>query len=131
MITLDRRTLLQGSSLLIAGGALPACTSITYSSPGRTLPAFYEDIEQRTFRWFWETARRDNGLVPDRYPSPSFCSIASVGFALTAYPIGVERGWITRAEARDLTLTTLRFFWEAPQGPEPEGKIGHACGAPG
>ena len=38
-----------------------------------------------------------------------------MGFALTAYPIGVERGWITRAQAADRTRTTLRFFWTAPQ----------------
>jgi hypothetical protein len=125
LISLDRRKLLQGSSLLIAGGALPACTSITYSSPGRTLPAFYEDIEQRTFRFFWETVNRKNGLVPDRWPTPSFSSIAAVGFALPAYAIGIERGWCTRAEARDLTLTTLRFFWNAPQGPDPTGVTGH------
>ncbi|MES2445207.1 MAG: glucoamylase family protein, partial [Pseudomonadota bacterium] len=74
---------------------------------------------------FWETVNRANGLVPDRWPSPSFCSIAAVGFGLTAYPIGVERGWCTRAEARDLTLTTLRFFWNAPQGPDPVGMTGY------
>lgn len=126
---IDRRALLSRSSLLLAGAAAPGIAAAQSRkgtvAAARTLPAFYQDIEYRTFRWFWEAARRDNGLVPDRYPSPSFCSIASVGFALTAYPIGVERGWITRAEARDLTLTTLRFFWEAPQGPEPEGRIGH------
>ncbi|MCH7860712.1 glucoamylase family protein [Sphingomonas sp. NPDC092331] len=124
---IDRRALLSQSSLLLTASALPgaAMAQARKSAAARTLPPFYADIEYRTFRWFWETARRDNGLVPDRYPSPSFCSVAAVGFALTAYPIGVERGWITRAEARDLTLTTLRFFWESPQGPEPEGRIGH------
>ncbi len=124
---IDRRALLSRSSLLLAASAMPgtAAAQARKAAGTRTLPAFYADIEERTFRWFWETARRDNGLVPDRYPSWSFCSIASVGFALTAYPIGVERGWITRAEARDLTLTTLRFFWESPQGPEPTGRIGH------
>ena len=90
-----------------------------------SLPAFYEDIERRTFRWFWDTVNRKNGLVPDRWPTPSFSSIAAVGFALPAYAIGVERGWCTRAEARDLTLTTLRFFWNAPQGPEPTGTTGY------
>ena len=125
MIILDRRKLLQGSSLLLAGSALPGCTTTGIGSAGRTLPAFYEDIEQRTFRWFWDTVNRKNGLVPDRWPTPAFCSIASVGYALPAYAIGVERGWCTRAEARDLTLTTLRFFWNAPQGPEPSGTIGH------
>jgi hypothetical protein len=125
LISLDRRQLLQGSSLLIAGGALPACTSISYSAPGRSLPAFYDDIEQRTFRFFWETVNRKNGLVPDRWPTPSFSSIAAVGFALPAYAIGIEREWCTRAEARDLTLTTLRFFWNAPQGPDPTGTAGN------
>ena len=125
MIIFDRRKLLQGSSLLLAGGALPACTSIQMRPGGNTLPAFYEDIEQRTFRWFWETVNRKNGLVPDRWPTPAFSSIAAVGFALPAYAIGVERGWCTREDARDLTLTTLRFFWNAPQGPEPSGTTGH------
>jgi hypothetical protein len=126
LILLDRRKLIAGSSLLVAGGALSSCTSIVYPpSIGRSLPAFYEDIERRTFRFFWETVNRKNGLVPDRWPTPAFCSIAAVGFALPAYAIGVERGWCTRAEARDLTLTTLRFFWNAPQGPEPSGTAGH------
>ena len=68
---------------------------------------------------------RKNGLVPDRWPTPSFSSIAAIGFALPGYAIGVERGWCTRAEARDLTLTTLRFFWNAPQGPEASGTAGY------
>ena len=40
-----------------------------------------------------------NGLVPDRYPVVLSSSIAAVGFALTAYPIGVERGYVTRRAA--------------------------------
>ncbi|MDV3455648.1 glucoamylase family protein [Sphingomonas sp. HF-S4] len=125
---IDRRTLLNRSSLLAAVTALPACTPVARpggAPAGNSLPAFYEDIEERTFRWFWDTVNRKNGLVPDRWPTPSFCSIASIGFALTAYAVGVERGWCTRAEARDLTLTTLRFLWNAPQGPQTSGTAGH------
>jgi len=120
---IDRRELLTASSLLIAGTALPARAATLASN---ALPAFYEDIEHRTFRWFWDHVNRRNGLVPDRWPTPSFASIAAVGFALPAYAIGVERGWCRRAEARDLTLATLKFFWSAPQGPEPSGTTGHA-----
>jgi hypothetical protein len=47
-----------------------------------------------------------------------------VGFALTAYPAGVERGWVSREAARDRTLATLRFFWNAPQGPAPLAMTG-------
>ena len=118
---LDRRSLLTQSSLLLAGAALPA----PVFAAKRTLPPFYEEIEQRTFSWFWDTVNRKNGLVPDRWPTPSFSSIAAVGFALPAYAIGAGRGWCTRAQARDLTLTTLRFFWNAPQGPEATGTAGY------
>ncbi len=75
---------------------------------------FLGELEERTFRYFWETANPKNGLIPDRYPTPSFASIAAVGFGLTAYPIGVERHYISRAEARERVLATLRFFLHAP-----------------
>ncbi len=122
MIQFDRRQLLANSSLLLGGTALHAPAFAAAQAGPRRLPDFYEEIERRTFRWFWETVNRANGLVPDRSPAPSFSSIAAVGFALPAYAIGVERGWCRRAEARDLTLATLRFFWNAPQGP---GGAGH------
>jgi hypothetical protein len=124
----DRRALIRGSAALAAGAALSRCTSIIApvgAAAVRSLPDFYEDIEKRTFRFFWETVNRANGLVPDRWPTPAFSSIAAIGFALTAYAIGVERGWCSRSDARDLTLTTLRFFWNAPQGPGASGTTGH------
>ena len=72
------------------------------------------DLEERTFRFFWETANPANGLIPDHYPTPTFASIAAVGFALTAYPIGVERGYVSRAAASERVLATLRFFAREP-----------------
>jgi hypothetical protein len=115
---------------------LAACTNAggPQGSPGTRQPAprpvpdaeaFLDDVQQRTFRWFWETTNPRNGLTPDRWPTKSFSSIAAVGFALTAYPIGVERGWVTREEARDRALTTLRFFWTAPMGAQASGVAGH------
>jgi hypothetical protein len=118
---LHRREFVRGSSLLLAGAVLP--WPVQAARP--VLPPFYEEIEKRTFRWFWDTVNRKNGLVPDRWPSPSFCSIASVGFALPAYAIGADRGWCSRKEARDLTLTTLRFFWNAPQASATTGTSGY------
>jgi hypothetical protein len=119
---IDRRDLLKSSALVSAGATLPGWAS---AAPTRALPTFYTEIERRTFQFFWETANPLNGLVPDRWPTPSFSSIAAVGFALPAYAIGAERGWCSRAQARDRTLTTLRFFWNAPQGPDASGTSGY------
>jgi hypothetical protein len=89
------------------------------------LDPFLIELEERTFRFFWETANPKNGLIPDRYPTPSFSSIAAVGFGLTTYPIGVERGYITREAARQRVLATLRFFNDAPQGTASRGVSGY------
>ncbi|WP_432277808.1 glucoamylase family protein [Lysobacter stagni] len=86
------------------------------------LPPLFRDIEKRTFQFFWDTTNEVNGLTPDRYPSRPFASIASVGFSLTAYPIGIENGWVSRRQAVDRTLTTLKFFRDIPTGAEAEGK---------
>jgi hypothetical protein len=89
------------------------------------LPPLFRDIERRTFQFFWDTTNEVNGMTPDRYPSRPFASIASVGYALTAYPIGIENGWVSRTQAVDRTLTTLKFLRDLPQGPQKEGKAGH------
>ena len=85
-----------------------------------------DDLSERTFRFFWDLANPANGLMPDRWPgNPKMASIAAVGFALTAYVVGVERGWINRRQAADRCLATARFFAHAPQGPQAEGVAGH------
>lgn len=94
-------------------------------APSARETAFLDTLQRRTFDFFWERTNPRNGLTPDRWPTESFSSIAAVGFALTAYPIGVERGYITRAEARDRVLTTLKFFWSAPQGAAAAGTTGY------
>src|SRR3990172_1332991 len=49
---------------------------------------FLDTLQESTFQFFWKTTDRRTGLTPDRYPTRTFCSIAAVGFGLTAYPIG-------------------------------------------
>ena len=90
-----------------------------------SVPQLVVDLEHRTFDYFWKLGNPANGLVPDRWPTPSFSSIAAVGFGLTAYGVGVERGWIDREQAVDRTLATLRFFARAPQGAGAVGMSGY------
>jgi hypothetical protein len=76
-------------------------------------------LQRLTFDYFLKETNPHNGLVPDSTRQGAPCSVAPTGFALAAYPIGVERGFIARNDAIKRTLTTLRFFWNSPQGPEP------------
>ena len=73
-------------------------------------------LERDTFKYFADEMNPDNGLVPDNTRQGAPSSIAAVGFALTAYPIGVEREYLTREEAIERCLLTLRFFHDGPQG---------------
>jgi hypothetical protein len=119
-------------ALILITSACTSATSITGIS-GPTPPsaltarqtAFLDTLERRTFNWFWERSDPNNGLTPDRWPSKSFSSIAAVGFALTAYPVGVERGYVARADAAQRTLNTLRFMYNAPQGSQATNVTGY------
>ncbi|HEU5185897.1 MAG TPA: glucoamylase family protein [Gemmatimonadaceae bacterium] len=108
--------------------AIAACAAprgVPVPSPVSRDDPFLDTVQTRTFGFFWQLANPQNGLVPDRSPTPSFSSVAAIGFGLAAYPVGVERGWVTRTQARDRVLTTLRFLWNAPQGPATSGIAGH------
>src|SRR4029077_2816369 len=130
----DHRLILRRSfiALVCVASACTSATSITGISgpiPPSALTtrqtAFLDTVERRTFNWFWEQTNPNNGLTPDRWPTKSFSSIAAVGFALTAYPVGIERGYVTRTDAAQRTLNTLRFLYNAPQGTQATNVTGY------
>jgi len=108
-----------------AGAASSRGVPITESQLTPAQRAFVDTLERRTFLFFWELAEPATGMMPDRWPTKSFISTAATGFALTAYPIGVERRWITRDQAAVRTLSTLEFHWRAPQDTANAGVTGY------
>lgn len=81
-------------------------------------------LQRRAFDYFVAEANPANGLVRDSDRAESPASIAAVGMGLSAYVVGVERGWMRRADGVARTLAALRFFRDAPHGPEPDA-TGH------
>ncbi|WP_053001264.1 glucoamylase family protein [Kosmotoga pacifica] len=77
-------------------------------------------VEKKAFYYFWNEANPENGLIRDRTRKDSPASIAAVGFGLTAIPVGIENGWISREEGYERVLTTLKTFAEG----KVEGKNG-------
>lgn len=73
-------------------------------------------FQSAAFGYFLAQVNPANGLVTDTSYEQAPASIAVMGFALSCYPIGVARGWITRESAARLTLAALRFFANSSQG---------------
>lgn len=73
------------------------------------------ELQRAALEYFVETENPTNGLVADTSRAHSPISIAVVGFALSAYPVAVERGWMTRADAIVRSLAALRFFSASDQ----------------
>lgn len=108
---------------------IPLTLSLLTSSPAITpdaaQEAFLTDLHERTFNYFWNLTPANTGLTPDRGPGASFSSIAAIGFALTAYPIGVEHDYVSRERAAERTHITLKYLREGPQGDAPTEMAGH------
>jgi hypothetical protein len=103
-------TLASLSTVTVVPTQLPSATPVPPRVPLSDVMA----AEMRgSFDFFWQQTNDDPnsvgfGLVRDRYPgSPGIASMAAVGFALTAYPIGVEKGYITLEQGFERANGTL------------------------
>ncbi len=89
-----------------------------YTKINRNIDGLLLEEQYRSFLFFWETSNSDPdspgyGMARDRYPgAEGVASVASVGYALAAIPIGVENGWITEEEGRERALGTLETLLE-------------------
>ena len=63
-----------------------------------------QHLQRNSFGYFVHEVNRRNGLVLDKTAGDWPASIAAVGMALSAYPVGVERGFMARADAAGLVL---------------------------
>jgi hypothetical protein len=90
-----------------------------------TTTALLDTLQHTAFNYFWLESNVFNGLVRDRSTTGSPCSIASLGFGLSAICIGIDHGWVTRQDGRTRILTALQTLWNGPQGPQASGQIGY------
>jgi hypothetical protein len=82
--------------------------------------ALLERFQRAAFEYFLTQGNPANGLVADTTRAGAPASIAVVGFALSCYAVGVERGWMSRRDAAARVLATLRFFWNSLQSKAPD-----------
>jgi hypothetical protein len=94
--------------------------------------AFLEDLERRSFQFFWEQTDPNTGITRGRARTDAspynavrrdVGSTGVTGFGLTALCIAAERGWIPRDQARQRALNTVRFY--AERAPNEHGWFYH------
>lgn len=97
--------------------------------PPRSGAAMLDLAERRACQYFLDWAsrkRRSLGIPQDRSSFPDLLTVGGIGFALPAYAICAERGWITRGLARERTRAVLRVLTaRGGLGPERMGRVGY------
>ncbi len=114
------------ASVLVLLGMLACAAPCATAAGARDLPlpaeksltteALLDSLQRTAFWYFWEEANPINGLIRDRSQPWSPCSIAAQGFGISAICIGIEHGWVSRAEGRDRILLGMQTLWNGPQG---------------
>lgn len=91
----------RGSDLAVGGALRPPFKFAAEDD------ALLDEITRGAFNSLWKPVNA-TGMVPDRTSQPRLVSVAGVGFQLSAFCIGVERGWVTRTEASERALRIVR-----------------------
>lgn len=111
--------------LLLTVLALAACQQpkqLVFESNGRVdypltvqEEAMLDSFQQKTFLFFLNEHHPEWGIIKDRAAGWAPSSIAASGFGIPSFAVGVERNWITRKQAADITLRMLNFYKNSEQ----------------
>lgn len=75
---------------------------------------FLDEVQRATFDYFVHEAG-ENGLIQDRMTDKQLSSTMAGGYQLTAWCVAAERGWVSRREAADRVLKTLKTYKSLPK----------------
>lgn len=96
---------------------------ISYDAGTWSDDEFLDLVAHRAFKYFLDFSDT-LGFALDRSTFSDLVSVGAIGFQLTAYCIGHERGWADNLE--DRVETTLQNLTNLPMGPDP-GTVNAGC----
>lgn len=71
-------------------------------------------VQEATFRYYWEGANPNAGMAVEVLPGDeNQVAVGASGFGIMALVVGVERGFVTRAQGVERMLRILRFLGKA------------------
>jgi len=67
-------------------------------------------VEQQTFKYFWDYGHPISGLARERYSSATTVTTGGSGFGIMAMLVGVQRNFISHADALTRITTIVNFL---------------------
>lgn len=67
-------------------------------------------VQQQTFKYFWDFAHPTSGMIRERNTSGDIVTTGGTGFGVMAIVVGVERGFITRAQGAERVSKIADFL---------------------
>lgn len=122
-----KRTTVYSLLIVMILGVVYACSLSKKLATNNTIPAsdekMYTDVQRTTFQYFWEGAEPNSGLARERfhvdgvYPQNDKHVVTSGGggFGVMAILVGIERGFITRAQGVERLQRIVKFLESADQ----------------
>lgn len=108
----------------LSGGAFSAGYTgsfVTSLDPSRKFPAITDaelltKVQQQTFKYFWDFAHPVSGLAREGSKHPAnIATIGGSGFGIMALLVGIERGFITKAQGLQRLQTIVGFLKNTAQ----------------
>ncbi|MBN2375173.1 MAG: beta-glucosidase [Sedimentisphaerales bacterium] len=88
---------------------------VTAATQAMSEEELLSSVQEATLRYFWEYGHPVSGLARERLGSKDTCTSGGSGFGMMAIMVGVERGFIERADAAARLLRTVRFLQDKAQ----------------
>ena len=82
----------------------------TFKFPEVTDEELITLVQQQTFKYFWDFAHPNSGLIRERNTSGNLVTIGGSGFGVMAILVGIERGFITREQGIERLETIVNFL---------------------
>lgn len=67
-------------------------------------------VQEQTFKYFWDFAHPDCGMARERNTSNDIVTSGGSGFGIMSIIVGIERGFITRAQGLERMQKILNFL---------------------
>ena len=108
----------------LSGGAFSAAYTgsfVTSLDLSRKFPAITDaelltKVQQQTFKYFWDFAHPVSGLAREGSKHPgNIATIGGSGFGIMALLVGIERGFITKAQGLQRLQTIVEFLKNTAQ----------------